>query len=144
MNRFDCEAIRDQLASLTRGEMLPHEATLAELHLDGCAECRAQADIVRLLQGSLAPVPEGLESRVITALRRRRVLRSAPARLAMAATVAAAVLGGVMVQQRLARDTVDVEAVSWAAVRDPMLHGDSELHQLSVEELEMLLEELDR
>jgi predicted anti-sigma-YlaC factor YlaD len=145
MNPFDCEAIRDLLPSLMRGEMLPHEATLAELHLDACTECRAEAEIVRLLQGTLAPVPAHLETRVIAAVRRRTVLRGRPARLALAATLAAAVIGGSLLYDRAGVGTdLDVEAVSWAAAQDPLLHGGSELHELSIEQLELLLEELDR
>lgn len=144
MNRYDCEAIRDLLPSLTRGEMLPHEATVAELHLDTCAECRAEADIVRILQETLAPVPAELETRVIGAVRRRSRLRGTPARLALAATLAAAVIGGSLFYDRAgAGSDFDVEAVSWAAVQDPLLHGDSELHELSVEQLEFLLEEME-
>lgn len=143
MNRYDCEAIRDLLPSLTRGEVLPHEATIAQLHLDNCDECRAEADIVRVLQESLAPVPAGLETRVITAVRRRSLLRSRPARLALAATLAAAVIGGSLVYDRARGFDLDVEAVTWAAAQDPLLHGSSELHELSVEQLELLLEEME-
>src|SRR5690606_32290905 len=100
MNPYDCEAIRDLLPSLTRGEMLPHEETLAELHLETCAPCREEAAIVRLLQSTLAPVPDGLETRVLAAVRRRSWLRGRPARLAMAATLAAAVIGGSLVYDR--------------------------------------------
>ena len=145
MNPYDCEAIRDLLPSLVRGELLSHETTLAELHLVGCAACRAEADIVRLIQASLAPVPAGLEGRVLGAVRRRSVLRGRPARLALAATLAAAVLGGSLIYDRAGvSDGLDVEAVSWAAAQDPLLHGGSELHELTVEQLEVLLEELDR
>jgi predicted anti-sigma-YlaC factor YlaD len=145
MNPYDCEAIRDLLPSLTRGEMLPHEETLAELHLETCAACREEAGIVRMLQATLAPVPEGLEDRVIGAVRRRSLLRGRPARLAIAATLAAAVIGGSMAFERVGSGTdVDLEAVSWAAAQDPLLHGGSELPELSVEELELLLVELDR
>lgn len=145
MNPYDCEAIRDLLPSLTRGEMLPHEETLAELHLETCAACREEAGIVRLLQNTLAPVPDGLEARVISAVRRRSWLRGRPARLAMAATLAVAVIGGSLVFDRTgAGGDLDVEALSWAAAQDPLLHGGSELPELSVEELEMLLTELDR
>lgn len=144
MNRYDCEAIRDLLPSLMRGEMLPHETTVAELHLDTCAECRAEADIVRVLQETLAPVPAGLESRVISAVRRRSLLRGTPARLALAATLAAAVIGGSLVYDRGRNGSdLDVEAVTWAAAQDPLLHGSSELHELSVEQLELLLEEME-
>ena len=145
MNRYDCGAIRDLLAPLVRGEMLPHEAASAQLHLDECAECRAEGEIVRLLQESLASVPDGLETRVLTAVRRRNLMWGRPARLALAATLAAAVIGGPLMFDRSRGDSVsDLDAVSWAAARDPLLHGHSELPELSVEELEVLLEELDR
>src|SRR5690606_37842053 len=136
--------IRDLLPSLTRGEMLPHEVTHVDLHLQGCAACRAEADIVRMLQSALASVPDGLEDRVLAAVRRRTLLHGRPARLALAATLAAAMLGGSMIYDRagVTRD-LDIEAVSWAAAQDPLLHGSSELHDLSVEQLEVLMEELD-
>jgi predicted anti-sigma-YlaC factor YlaD len=145
MNSFDCEAIRDLLPSLTRGELLSHEATLAQLHLDSCAACRAEAEIVRVLQTTLTPVPAELEARVLTAVRRRGLLRGRPARLALAATLAAAVIGGSLIYDRAGvTSDLDVEAVSWAAAQDPLLHGGSQLSELSMEELEMLLAELDQ
>jgi predicted anti-sigma-YlaC factor YlaD len=149
MNHYDCDAIRDLLPALVRGELLPYDTASAEQHLDGCATCRAEAGIVRLLQESLAPVPAGLEARVIGAVRRRSSRRWTPVRLAMAATLAAAVLGGSVVFDRMtSRDTAEVGSdpyvLSWAAAEDPLLHGGSELQQLSEEELEVLLIELDR
>lgn len=145
MNPYDCEAVRDLLPSLTRGEILPHDATLVELHLETCAECSAQAAIVRVLQATLAPVPDGLEDRVLAAVRRHTLRRGRPARLAMAATLAAAIMGAALVYERVSpRADLDIEAVSWAAAQDPLLHGGSELHDLSVEQLELLLEELDQ
>jgi hypothetical protein len=149
MNHYDCEAIRDLLPALVRGEMLSHEAASAEQHLDDCELCRGDAAIVRLLQESLTPVPTGLEARVIGAVRRKSARRWAPARLAMAATVAAAVLGGALVFERLSRadrahDDADPYTLSWAAAEDALLHGGSELQQLTEEELEVLLMELDR
>lgn len=167
MNGYDCETIRDEIPALLRGELLTHEVAALEQHLGGCAECRAEVDIVRLLQSTLAPVPAGLEARVLGAVRSGRLIdnaphgtrtagdrfrsgpirliRSAPARLAMAATVAAAVLGGSLMLGRDGTELdVDLDSVSWAAAEDPLLHGGSELHDLSVEELELLLEELDR
>ncbi|HEX6306890.1 MAG TPA: zf-HC2 domain-containing protein [Longimicrobiales bacterium] len=149
MNRYDCETIRDLLPSLTRGEMLPHEAVRLERHLAECVECAAQAEVVRLLQTMLAPVPPALEARVLHAVRHRSPRRRVPAaRLALAATVAAAILGGALVLERRtgadAAASADVESVSWAAADDPLLHGGSALQQLTVDELEILLEELKR
>jgi predicted anti-sigma-YlaC factor YlaD len=143
MNPFDCEAIRDLLPSLTRGEMLSHEKVLADLHLDACADCRAEADIVRAIQ-VLAPIPDGLEARVITAVNRRRIGGARSARMALAAMLAMAVVGGALIVDRVTGGAdLDVEAVSWAAADDPLLHGASELHELSIEQLELLLEELE-
>jgi hypothetical protein len=76
---------------------------------------------------------------------KKRVRRAMPARLALAATVAAAVFGGAQFFGRdAAGPDTDLDSVSWAAAEDPLLHGGSELHDLSVEELELLLDELDR
>lgn len=144
MNRYDCETIRDLLPSLTRGEMLPHEAARVEQHVADCSECAAEAHVVRLLQSTLAPIPAGLETRVLAHVRRRHgTARRVPARLAIAATVTVALIGGALVLDR-SNDAAmtDVDAVSWAAAEDPMLHGRSALQELSIEELEILLEEL--
>jgi hypothetical protein len=55
------------------------------------------------------------------------------------------VIGGSLIYDRAGvTDDLDIDAVSWAAAQDPLLHGNSELHELSVEQLELLLEELDR
>ena len=143
MNRYDCEAIRDLLPSLIRGEMLPHEAARAEEHLDGCVDCSAEADIVRLLQATLAPVPPVLEERVLHAVRRRAARRRLPAGMALAATLAAAVLGGTFAFRTLQTPAPDYVAVTWAAAEDPLLHGVSKVHELSVEELEQLLEQME-
>jgi hypothetical protein len=77
----------------------------------------------------------------------RRVQRRVPVgRMAMAATLAAAVFGGSMMFGRLTeRETApaDLSSLSWAAAEDPLLHGRSELQELSVDELENLLAELE-
>ena len=144
MSPYDCESIRDMLPAFVRGEMLPHEVVQVDLHLEECAACQAEAGVVRLLQSTLAPVPEGLESRVLTALRRGRLVNGRRTRLALAATLGAAMLGGSLIYDRAGvMREIDVEAVSWAAAQDPLLHGGSELHELSVEQLELLMEEMD-
>jgi hypothetical protein len=155
MNRYDCESVRDLLPLLNRGQLLSHEASAVELHLLGCADCREEESLVRLLAQTVPAVPAGLEPRVLLAVRRPMPRRWAPTRLAMAATVAAAVLGGVLVLQRAGYDiTPDVApgmlvfddttpAFSWAFSDDPVLHGAGSLHELSVEELELVLAELD-
>jgi predicted anti-sigma-YlaC factor YlaD len=161
MNRYDCDTVRDLVPALTRNALLPHEAAAAEAHLESCADCRSEAEIVALIQATSPAVPVGLEARVLLAVRRPVMAaprRWAPARLAMAATVAAALLGGSYALQRtgvlgpqtdeagvplVVLDASAASAFNWAAAEDPLLHGSSDVHELSAEELELLLAELD-
>ena len=157
MNRYDCETVRDFIPVLVRNELLPHEAAATESHLEQCTQCREEAALVRLFYTNQPTVPAGLEARVLLAVRAPVASRRwTPARLAMAATVAAALLGGTFVLERmgafvrptaeqtasLALDANAASVFSWAAAEAPWLHGSSALEQLSAEELEKLLAEL--
>jgi len=157
MNGYDCATMRELMPAYVRNELLPHEAAAAASHVGACASCAGEASVVALVYSARTPVPAGLEARVLLAVRRpvsRRLWL--PSRLAAAATVAAAVLGGSLVLQRagvfqspepapavVTLDATDASSVSWAAAEDPLLHGSSDLQDLSVEELELLLAELD-
>ena len=155
MNRYDCDTMRDLLPAFVRGELLPHETACAEYHLQTCADCRGEHALVALMQDVLVPVPAGLEARVVMAVRaapRVAPQRWIPARLAMAATLAAALLGGTVIfnqlhlEQQPAETTAasdPTEDLSWAAAELPMLHGGADLADLTVEELERLLAELE-
>lgn len=158
MNGYNCDTVRDLVPAFVRASLLPHEEAATEAHLEGCAECRHEVAIVRLIHATQPIVPAGLEARVLLAVRRPVAPRRwAPGRLAMAATVATALLGGTLALQRAgvipfpadnaaSFGTVDasvVSALGWAAAEDPLLHGASAVPQLSVEELEILLAELD-
>jgi anti-sigma factor RsiW len=160
MNRYDCETVRDLLPLLVRGEVLPYARSGAEQHLAACDECRAEVALVRVLSASAPATPAGLEARVALALRARTVAapRWTPGRLAMAATVAAAVLGGSVVFERSGYYKPSSEMIvqntsfagddaaaplSWAAGQDPLLHGAARLQELSIEELELILAEMD-
>jgi hypothetical protein len=153
MTRFDCEATRDLLPLLVRDELTPSQASALTLHAEGCADCTADAAVIRLLHRTAPVAPPALEARVVQAVR-RAPRRWAPARLAMAATVAAAVIGGTLALQRTSLDLTapatnvivlddSVPVMSWAVADDPMLRGGTTLQQLSLEELELILAELD-
>lgn len=156
MNGYDCDAVRDLLPAIVRDERGAGDHAARE-HLASCDACRAEAAVVRMVQDALEPVPPGLEERVLRAVRvagapRRR----SPARLAMAATLAAAVLGGALIAERFGtpwsaeRDELaefDVSAASligWVDGEDPLLHGGASLEELTVDELELLLTEMER
>jgi len=154
----DCGRIRELLPELVRGELSVRAAIIAKTHADSCAECRDELRLVRMLSDNLAPLPAGLEDRVIMAVRNVRPMPSrrwSPAHLAMAATVAAAVIGGSIMYRVVGFNTPAVDltnetatlndqsAVGWAATEDPMLHGASFIQERTVEELEMILAEID-
>jgi anti-sigma factor RsiW len=156
MGRNDCEQARDLVPLLIRGQLLPDDAAVTEAHLSACAECRAEMDVVHAVSRDIAPVPAGLQARVLLAVRRPPRRAGLVNRLAMAATLAAAVLGGSVIFERWAQQRLP-EAnggalvmedgmpplVSWGVSQDPLLQGSSSVTQLSLEELEILLQELD-
>ncbi|CAN5761468.1 hypothetical protein BH23GEM10_BH23GEM10_10280 [soil metagenome] len=159
MSIYDCEAMRDLLPVFVHGESLPHERAAAELHLDVCADCAREAELVRLLQHAFEPMPAGLETRVLNAVRAAPpgpTPRFAPARLAMAATVALTLIGGAFALNYLRApggepgqlltaefDLPGAALFGWVAYGDPMLHGGATLDELTVGELELLLAELE-
>lgn len=158
MNRYDCESVKDLLPLLVRGQLLPQEAGAVESHVGHCADCAEENSLVQVVAQAVPAVPAGLEARVLDAARKRRPAPStwwAPGRLAAAATVAAAVIGGALVLERMGYDiTPDAlpgflalddmsPAFSWATLDDPLLSGGSTLQELSLEELELVLAELD-
>jgi anti-sigma factor RsiW len=154
MNWNDCDNVRDLLPLQQRGQLLAGEAAAVDTHLTGCAECRREAALIGAVLRAGPAVPAGLEARVLLAVRAGAVRRRrTPVRLAMAATVAAAVLGGSLVLQQLGHvpagapaglaDDLAAPAVSWAVAFDPLLQASSALQQLSLEELELILLELD-
>jgi anti-sigma factor RsiW len=154
MSRIDCEQTRDLLPLLTRGQLLATDKAAVDAHLDECADCAAEAALVAALAAAPVGLPVGLEARVLVAVRRPVRATWAPGRLAMAATLAAAVVGGSVVFERWRTGDVDTgptlvledsspPAVSWGVSEDPLLRDGSSLATLSVEELELILEELD-
>lgn len=70
MQRLTCDAVRDRLPELARGEVDQDEAHRLRNHLHGCGECAGVWEIVRLVN-SAPPVraPEGLEERMARAAR---------------------------------------------------------------------------
>lgn len=157
MHLLSCETVRDELPAMLDGQLDASEQRVVAAHLGVCAECRAEADILGMLRRQTVAVPPGLEERVTEAVRRRaRRARRSPSRALVAAAAAAAVLlGGLL----LVRDTggdpllADPEAVPVAAgapqpfaelpESDGLLAGGLQLDDLSTEELQLLLAELD-
>jgi anti-sigma factor RsiW len=60
----ECEAARPELNAYVDGELALEERTVVERHLEGCADCRAQVELLRLVRQSLrlAARPEPSEA----------------------------------------------------------------------------------
>jgi predicted anti-sigma-YlaC factor YlaD len=152
MNVASCEQVRELLPELIAERVAPALRGGVERHLAGCAECRAEHAILALVAEARPVPPVGLEARVLAAQRvapRVRPRWGSSGQLAMAATLAAAVIGGALLidggvlRQRTGAPAGDSGvAVLLPEMVDPLLQG-SLLPELTEAELEALLAEMD-
>lgn len=149
MTTWTCETARDRLAEYAADRLTDAEAAVLLAHLETCAECRAEYEVVRMLTTPAPAMPADFEARVLRAVRSRRQPLFSPARLAMAATVVfALVTAGVISQTGLldnGRSPSDEVPATFDWTRgDPvLLRGGLDLSALSEDELLKLLEEMD-
>lgn len=155
MTKPTCEVVRDRLPGLENGEMSAEEARIVESHVAVCVACAEERAIIRLIRETAPVPPPGLEARI------GRALRSAPAAalsgrpgtmppFAVAAGVAFVLLTGSLLLRGGAMPGIEREDVpaagvtlGWPHVSDPILRTAPVLNDLTVEELETLLAELD-
>jgi predicted anti-sigma-YlaC factor YlaD len=97
MTLLECDRVCDLLPHHAAGRLEPAAAAAVERHLQSCEECRGEAAVVGLLARNAATPPAGLEARVLAATAPRRRLAFVPAPALLAASVAAALLGGAAV-----------------------------------------------
>lgn len=146
-----CEIARDLLPELVSGALDRALADAVERHLDVCAACAAERGVVALVRAAVVRPPAGLESRVVRAVRTGGRAQRLPQarRLAVAAMAAFAVLtGGLLLRGVVSDETEPAPGMAdvtlgWPVVQDPILRATPALHDLSVEELESLLAELE-
>ena len=154
MNALNCEYVRDVLPELSSGRLDTGMAAGVLAHLEGCAECRFEQRIGEIVSQARLEVPAGLEQRVRLATAGRRGGSGwNRARMAAAATVAVAIIGGsALLAPYLERSAPDqAVAVSsdpeagagFFGVEDAFNSGASSLKDLTEEELKQLLVELD-
>ncbi|NJD09076.1 MAG: hypothetical protein FIB01_01080 [Gemmatimonadetes bacterium] len=146
MRTLTCEQVR---------ELLPEhlaespDSSVAQ-HLATCFECRAEAKLLAAVQGAVPRVPAGLEAKVLQRVRLRPGPRAwlGTRQLALAATLAAAVIGGSVLLRSLGpgqhRPTDPPSAPATRAgalpvLEDPAVYGGSVLSNLTDTELESLL-----
>lgn len=147
MKPLDCDRVRELLADRHRIGLVSGSHLQLEAHLDTCDACRADADVIRVVQAATVTLPAGLEDRVVAAVRRpppRR--RWVPAHFAIAASVVFALLAGGMLLRgggEGANPFGDVAVDVGPAIEQPLLQGAPSLAELSIDELEALLAEME-
>lgn len=142
---MNCEYIRDVYPDVLNGSAEPSLEQQVRAHVATCDECRAETAMLAVLRSVQTPVPTGLHERVMRAAStpapRWRVSRSG---LAMAATLAAAVVGGSFLMETQNPTAKKNEpGFGFVSVEGAMVSGASSLDDLSVEELEKLLREME-
>lgn len=165
-----CEFYADALAEHAAGRLDRERAARVDAHLASCSDCRQALDVVRALRAAPLEIPKDLEARIRSAVdpvmapsrRPERFRQAAPARgsrwswrpwalpVAAAAGLAAAWLGIGQLASPEGRPDTDVELSAeydpygaWPG-SDGVLAGEPVLSELTEEELEALLEEMEQ
>ena len=150
MNTMNCEYVREVYADVLHGRAAAETVTAVRAHLAGCADCRDEIRLIEALHAATVTVPAGLHERVMGDVANSSPARGpAPRRWAMAATVAAALIGGTVLLNS-DRSPVNPPAAAaedgglgFVTVEAAMVSGTSSLQDLTVEELEQLLGEIE-
>lgn len=149
---MNCEAVRDAYPNVMNGAATPAVIESVRAHLSSCDECRAECALLDAIYAQPMMVPSGLHERIVAGVahapapRRFRV-----SDIAMAATLAAALIGGAVIQNRQSEETATApvaaasrpQTIGSVGVEDALLTGKASLDDLSVEQLEQLLGEID-
>lgn len=152
---LNCEWVSEQLPDLHTGRLEPLREAEMRAHLASCSDCREELELVARVSRHRLDLPEGLESRILVAAGagqepRRRLNMLPPRRMALAASIAVALLGGAVVlnvsvdEFTVAQDALAPEqsGAGWIGVEAAFVSGASSLEDLTEEELETLLAEL--
>lgn len=161
-----CEFYSDALVDLAADRLEPERAERIEAHVAMCQDCQAALTVIRAVREAPAPMPRGLEGRLrvaaqgdepVVALETPERGRPRPGRSwrpwALPVAVAAALavwLGGEILSpagppsdgEELAEVDSDYPYGAWPG-SSGVVAGEVVLSELSVEELEALLEEID-
>ena len=146
MKTLNCEYVRDVYPEVMNGSADAQLAQSVRAHFASCDDCRAEIEVLDLLHSVDLSVPAGLHERVTKAvLQPRARWRITRNELAMVATLAAAVIGGSLIMQSPSAPPAKAAPAGFGfvSVEDAMLSGKASLEDLSVEELEKLLGEME-
>ena len=153
MTRLNCEYVRDVYPDVLNGRADDALVQSVRAHLATCADCRTEVAVVNSLHAHRPTVPAELHARVASAVvQQRGRFTFSRSSLGMAATLAAALIGGSVILQNqqpepngaaTAQHADAPLGVGFVGVEDAMLSGQGSLDDLSVEQLETLLREIE-
>ena len=100
MNAMTCGTVTDFLPDRLAERLGEVDRIRIDQHLAGCADCRAQRDLLEAVRAAAVRVPAGLETRVRRAVAARpRPRRWSPAFVAVAASVVFVLAGGLFLSE---------------------------------------------
>ncbi len=102
MTLWTCEQVREHLPDALAGALRAEDAHALYAHVAGCADCRAEAELLATLRRHTVAAPPGLEARILAATGARRtpwILRTGRPAL-LAAGLAGALFGGAVLLHR--------------------------------------------
>jgi hypothetical protein len=142
---LNCEYVRDVYPDVLNETADATTIAAVRAHTGRCAECREEVGVIEELHRAAVPVPGGLHERILNELSRPMPRRLGMRHLAYAATMAAAVIGGSILLDDSddSRPETEVEGLGFVSVEDAMVTGTSSLRDLTIEELEALLGEIE-
>ena len=150
MSNATCETVRESIPDYVSGRLATLEYTSVQAHFAGCDECRAEAELARLVFASRVDVPEGLAHRVRDAVRADRTSVRRPWWGITAAAVAALALGiGISsgdperIESAIPSYAYELEDGELWLSDDGLIAGAPALDALTDEALLQLLDELD-
>lgn len=149
MNELLCVEVQEAMPDFAAGRISADAMRAFAGHFDGCADCAAELEFVRLMLSGRRDAPPGLADRVVVAIERRPARATRPWWGLSAAAVAALAIGiGVTSEQGAMGIAAGFDLASefeegelWLS-DDGLLAGAPELDALSDEALLQLLEEL--
>jgi anti-sigma factor RsiW len=152
MTNLNCEYVLDVYPDVLSGKADAALAQSVRAHIASCDECRADAAVIEAIRAQPMSVPAGLHERVLHAAAQPQPRwRIGRGELAMAATLAVALIGGAIIMQtQIPSPTINTpvtaqspHSIGAVGVEDAMLTGKTSLDDLSVEQLEKLLGEIE-
>lgn len=154
-----CENVTDLLPDLAAGSLNATDAEALRAHLASCAECAAEWSLIAAMRMAPSASPE-LVASIAKAVASRPVARPmwGARQLALAATIAVAIIGGGIAVDQMQRESARTVAAPLAdsvpavvapattssevTVEEPVLGSRSVLPQMNEKQLEALLAQM--